>query len=273
MTAMAKRARPGAGGYRRFVLVFACLALVSAPEAQAADTVGAATRIKNTVTGTEGNRRLAVKQPVFMAEKISAAADSFGEIELADGARVLVGENSEISLDEFVVADSTFSSASIAITRGAFRMISGKSPKGAFNLRTPLANIGVRGTVFDVYVHDGGITDVVLIRGIVVVCAANGPCETASRACDIVRVSAPDQVTRQPFLRSPERPAAQERSLFGLLRQQTRFSSGYRVPLVACNDRAAQFNRGGNSDGQRDRQGQQERDGRGTDNDNDSDNY
>jgi hypothetical protein len=192
---------------------------------------------------------------VFKSETISAAADSFGELELSDGARVLVGENSQISLDDFVVADTSFSSASIAITRGAFRMISGKSPKGAFNLKTPLANIGVRGTVFDVYVREGGVTDVVLIRGAVVVCAVNGPCEVADRACDIVRVSAPDQVSRQPFLRSPERSAAEERQ-FALLRQQTRFSSAWRVPLIACNDRAAQFSRDGSYDGKRDAQPQ-----------------
>jgi len=243
-----------AGGFKRRLrtLLLALAAAALAPAAQAADTVGAATRIRNSVTGTEGNRQLAVKQPVFRAETISAAADSFGELELSDGARVLVGENSEISLDDFVVAESSFSSASIAITRGAFRMISGKSPKGAFNLKTPLANIGVRGTVFDVYVREGGVTDVVLIRGIVVVCAVNGPCEIADRACDIVRVSAADQVSREPFLRSPERPGAQERGLFTLLSRQTRFSSGWRVPLIACNDRAAQFSRGGSDDGKRD---------------------
>lgn len=46
-------------------------------------------------------------------------------------------------------------------------------------------------------------------------------------------------MTREPFLRSPERSATDEWNLFPLLRTQAQISSAFRAPIVACNDRSA----------------------------------
>lgn len=204
----------------------------------AAQSVGVTQRVQNSVTGSSGNRQLARQDPVYRSESISAGANSYGEIELSDGAKVLVGENSQVSLDDFVVSGNSFSRAGIKVTKGAFRFISGNSRKGAFNMRTPLSTIGVRGTIFDVYVREGGVTDVVLLRGRVDVCGRSGRCAVVNQPCDIVRVGTNGGVSREPFLRSPERSRLAEVRDFPLFNVQWRFSQGYRTPVRVCNERA-----------------------------------
>ena len=95
---------------------------ISIPEhAAAAQSVGVTQRVQNQVTGSSGNRRLARQDPVYRSESISAGANSFGEIELSDGAKVLVGENSQVSLDNFVVSGGSFSRAGTKASRGTSR--------------------------------------------------------------------------------------------------------------------------------------------------------
>ena len=209
--------------------------------ANAAQSVGVAKRIQNDVTGSSDHRKLAKQDSVYRSESISAGSNSFGEIELSDGAKVLVGENSQVSLDDFVVSGGSFNRAGIKVAKGAFRFISGNSRKGAFNLRTPLSTIGVRGTIFDVYVRDGGATDVVLLRGRVDVCGRAGSCAVVDKPCDIVSVGRNGRVNREPFLRSPERSRLEEIRRFPLLNLQWRFSRGYHAPTATCNDRAARL--------------------------------
>jgi hypothetical protein len=227
----------------------AAIALAAAPSfAQSGrGTIGEAASIKNIVRGSRGERRLAVSDPVYPSERISAAADSHGEIRLSDDSKVIVGENSEIELDDFVVADGDIRSATLSVTRGAFRFISGTSAKGTFKVNTPLSTIGVRGTVFDVYVSEGGVTNVVLLSGAVRVCTLLGNCRLAERACDVVEVRGPNEIEEKPFLRSARRNATEEREAFALLHGQNRFERKWRAATIPCNQRAAieaQENRG-----------------------------
>lgn len=201
--------------------------------------VGKASRVQNEVTASLGERRLKTADPVHGSEFVRAGERSFGELLLNDDSKVLVGENAEISLDDFVVGASGFESATLSVARGAFRFISGNSAKGAFTVKTPLSTIGVRGTIFDVYVSETGVTNVVLLRGVVRVCSLNNSCLTADRSCDIIEVRSPDEVEQKPFLRSASRTAAQERDEFNLLSKQGRFERRWRAPTVSCNSRAA----------------------------------
>ncbi len=205
----------------------------------AAVAVGKASRIQNEVTASAGERRLKASDPVFESEFVRAGQRSFGELLLNDDSKVLVGENAEISLDDFVVGGTGFESATLNVAKGAFRFISGNSAKGTFTVKTPLSTIGVRGTIFDVYVGEGGVTNVVLLRGVVRVCSLNNSCLTASRSCDIIEVRSPQEVERKPFLRSASRTAAQERTDFNLLSKQGRFERRWRAPTVSCTSRAA----------------------------------
>lgn len=206
--------------------------------AAAVEPVGSAIKIKQNVTGigTDGTRNLRVSDAVYRNEEISAASKSHGELELSDGSKIIVGENSVVLLDDFVVGDGGFKSGTIKVIRGAFRFVTGRSTKkGTFTVTTPMATIGVRGTFFDVYVG-GGKETVVLFRGEVRVCSTSG-CQIARRACDVIEIDAAGNVGKAPFLGS-NRANSSERD-YNLVGNQGRFTKPLRAPKVLCNARAA----------------------------------
>lgn len=203
----------------------------------AAEPVGSAIKIKQNVTGfgAGGARNLRVSDAVFRNEEISASSQSHGELELSDGSKIIVGENSVVLLDDFVVGEGGFKSGTIKVVKGAFRFISGRSKKGAFTVTTPLATIGVRGTFFDVYV-DGGKETIVLFHGEVSVCTTLG-CQIARRACDVVEVNGLGVVSKAPFFGS--RRANRSERNFSLAENQRRFSRPLRASRIPCSVRAA----------------------------------
>ncbi|MBL4890442.1 MAG: FecR domain-containing protein [Rhizobiaceae bacterium] len=203
----------------------------------AAEPVGSAITIRQNVIGfgANGPRDLRVSDAVYRNEEISASIKSHGELELSDGSKIIVGENSIVLLDDFVLGDGGFKSGTIKVVKGAFRFVTGSSKKGTFTVTTPLATIGVRGTFFDVYVG-GGKETVVLFRGEVRVCSRFG-CQIARRSCDVIEISSAGIVEKAPFLGS-SRANSSERD-YNLVNNQGRFTKPLRAPKVLCNARAA----------------------------------
>ena len=238
------------GRDRALALVAICLlAGVHPLHARAAEALGNAEVIKNTVTGAidgSGAKNLAVSDPVHAAERVSASANSHGELRLNDDSLIIVGENSSILLDDFVVGEKGFASATVNVTKGAFRFITGNSPKKAFKIKTPLSSVGVRGTVLDVYVNEqSGETKVVLLKGAIQVCSSGNSCITTNRTCDIIEVRSPSEIEKIAFLRSSRRTRADEARQYGLTENQLRFKRSWRAPLTACGVRAAEEARSG----------------------------
>ena len=64
----------------------------------------------------------------------------------------------------------------VSAVKGSLRFISGKSGDKAYTIRTPTSTIGVRGTVFDIYVDEAGETTVGLVSGRVEICGLNRRC-------------------------------------------------------------------------------------------------
>ncbi len=219
-------------------------ALFSTLPVWAENKVGAADKVVNSVTGSVGSRQLRSADPVYGDESISAEANSHGELHLSDDLRVLVGENSTVVLDKFVVGSGGIEAGTLKIAKGAFRFISGGG-KENIKIATPLATIGVRGTAFDVYQIPAGqfgvgvdTSYVVVLDGQVSVCS-NGNCLLTQRRCDIIRVPAGGSAERAPFFLSRLWTAAQS-AQFNLLYNQSRFGSQWRLPVFACSARAAQ---------------------------------
>jgi len=208
--------------------------------AQTVDTskVGEATRIVLSVSGdgAVGSRSLRESDFIYASETISAAVNSHGELILNDNSKIIVGENSTISLDDFVIGETGFKSGTLNIVKGAFRFITGNSAKGTFTVKTPLSTIGVRGTIFDVYVGEGK-ESVVLYQGAVQVCTASGFCRIASRHCDVIETRSSSEIEKAPFYGSAA-ASGQDRG-FGLADDQGRFTKTWRAPLRACSARAA----------------------------------
>lgn len=201
----------------------------------ASEPVGTSVRIKNDVRASQGNRQLAPQDTVFEQESISAALKSHGELRLNDNSKVIVGENSVVTLDDFVVGSRGFESGTFNVAKGAFRLVTGNSKKNSMKVKTPLATIGARGTVFDVYVAAGGVTRVVLFSGAVEVCSSTN-CVVTDNRCDIVEVT-PGNAEELPYLRSGNR--ASENAQYDLISRQARFQASWRAPTAACSIRAA----------------------------------
>jgi hypothetical protein len=123
-----------------------------------------------------------VRQRVALNDQISTGPASQLQILLLDRSTFTVGSNARPTIDRFVY-DPARNARSIgaSATRGAFRFMSGRQlrrPAGAVSVRTPVASIGVRGTIFEGAVG----TDAMLIAAAepAVGAAAGGDPETAT---------------------------------------------------------------------------------------------
>ena len=201
--------------------------------------VGKTSNVSNLVIGDNLNvlRELSKNDPVYALERISAEADSHGEILLNDKSHIVVGPGAEIFLDDFVVGNSGIESATVNVLKGAFRFVSGNLPKGTFKIKTPLATIGIRGTLFDVYVRPSGKTDVILYSGEVNVCTLSNNCKKLHKTCDIVSVSSRKNIKQEKFLRSGNK--ARENNDYNLILDQRRFQKQWQAPIASCDARAA----------------------------------
>lgn len=192
------------GGAMRILfgqLLAAGLMTVWSYPSYAAEQVGEALLIKTSVTGG-GGRTLATKSPVHRDERIRTSNSGLGEFVFRDGTKFAVGGNSSVVIDKFVFdGNKSVRTLTVNATRGTFRWISGGSKSGAYRIATPAGTIGIRGTAFDVYIGPGGLTAVVLLKGSVQFCGANG-CRDIKRRCDYVTatprggVTAPARVSR-----------------------------------------------------------------------------
>ncbi|MCP4071970.1 MAG: hypothetical protein GY742_09560 [Hyphomicrobiales bacterium] len=213
--------------------------------------VGKTSIVVNKVTANnrDNARQLSTNDPVYSLERITAGLDSHGEILLNDDTHILVGPGADVSLDDFVISDKGITSATINVLKGAFRFVSGKSPEGTFKIKTPLATIGIRGTMFDIYVKKRGATDVILYSGKVNVCTSANRCRVLSRNCDIIRITSSRNIGFRQFLRS--RNKASENRDYNLVANQNRFQKSWRAPVNQCSARASRMDldeRGGGND-------------------------
>lgn len=142
------------------------LALSPAASAQTANArIGTAVAVRNQVTAaqTGQERRLAVGNAVFQDDLVRTGVDSIAQLLFADQTTLSVGPRSEIRLDRYVYDPSrSVGDVAVSLTSGALRFISGQQDPRSYQVRTPVATIGVRGTIVDFLYIDGrmfGILD------------------------------------------------------------------------------------------------------------------
>ena len=103
--------------------------------------------------GREPLRPAVLRERVILNDEVRTGAASQLQILLMDRSVFTVGANARVAIDRFVFdpARNTRSTAA-SVTRGAFRFMSGRSssrPAGPAVVRTPVASIGIRGTIFE----------------------------------------------------------------------------------------------------------------------------
>ena len=125
--------------------------MVLAPMAQAQDSVGVNAAVRNSVqtrTGTSGALRPAqLRGQVRLGDQFVTGANSQVQVLLRDRSTFTVGSNARMTVDRFVVG----SGGGASVARGAFRFASGRTTRGSSSqtVNTPVASIGVRGTIVD----------------------------------------------------------------------------------------------------------------------------
>ncbi len=179
-----------------FTLALTALCL-SGAGALAQTSIGNAAVAVKEVRGTLPTGPVAISEgdTVYRNEAVRTGADSHTRLVFLDNTDLSVGPQSSVTLDKFVYSgDGTAAAVGINLAKGAFRFATGASDKKAYDIRTPVATIGVRGTILDIRTENGRTT-VVLIEGQARVCIRNKPdnwrnCTELMNAGDRVVVSA-----------------------------------------------------------------------------------
>lgn len=156
------------------ILLAGCGAMSSAAVAQ---QVGQAAVIKNVVVRVQsaGSSQINVGDGIIRDETIRTGADSAARFTMSDSTNLSLGPGSTIKLDRTVFSggEGKFRDIAIRAVSGAVRFVTGDSDKSAYRITTPVATIGVRGTVLDI-LAERGRTFVVLQDGQSLVCT-RGP--------------------------------------------------------------------------------------------------
>ena len=161
------------------MLSFVMLAIALAfgtPDAQAA-RIGVAAVVKNVVSGSNGgqNRVINVGTGVFQNEIITTGAKSSAQLLFRDETSLTIGASARLTLDRFVYNPSSKTGDVVVnVVQGAFRFVSGSARSGSYKIKTPVASIGLRGTIVEGYVSPDGSLLLVIVEGSVIVTTADG---------------------------------------------------------------------------------------------------
>jgi len=212
-----------------FLLAFFAGTLMSGPSA-ALDASGTTVGVNPDAeaSGAGGLRIIKIKGPIYMGDVITTDVKGQVEIIFVDDTKFVVGANSKVTIDAFVFdANKTAQDVSISAVKGAFRFITGKSPKDNYSIRTPTMTIGVRGTAFDLAVRAGtGESMVVVHEGETNLCDATHRCREAGAGS--MAVGSSDGIRAVP----PGRERAQRiASFFPLIKSQAGLTSAFVVHI------------------------------------------
>src|SRR5438309_2168902 len=160
------------------ICAFCLVAGLAANPAHAQTRVGEAAVVKNQVVRVVGpaTSQINVGDGVLRDEIVRTGLDSAARLVMADSTNLSLGPGATIKLDRTVFNDEhSYRDIAIRLTSGAFRFVTGHSEKTAYKITTPLATIGVRGTILDILSQRGSST-VVLQEGAASVCTLSFQC-------------------------------------------------------------------------------------------------
>ena len=213
-------------------LLLSQIALSQLARAQPVSGSAVSVRQQASLANPEGTRTLVVGQDVVMGDRIRT--DSGGEAQLlfTDDTRLVVGPNSSLVIEAYLLQSSRkANNFTVRALGGSFRMITGRSDKSAYKIKTPGGTIGVRGTAFD-FTVSGRRLGLLLYSGAANICSGGG-CRMVSGFCSLaeaggnrgVRVQT-ERGARDAEIRRSFRYAVSQRSLRRDFRLRTRGCGG-----------------------------------------------
>ena len=158
-------------------IAFASILASTANAGPTADTnIGVTASVKDEVLGIRVTQQdvLHVGSGIYHDEVVKTNASSIAQLRFLDKTSLSVGPNSQVTLDKFVYDPSTnVGNVVLQASRGTFRFITGSQDPRNYSIKTPVATIGVRGTIIHVLYDANGVT-VVLEDGNAIVTTTNG---------------------------------------------------------------------------------------------------
>jgi len=154
------------------ILIAGCALAAGVVGAVAQEHIGSTALARNDVTreSAGASAPLVTGDSVFRNETVRTGADSNARLVFLDSTNLGVGPTSSVKLDQFVyVGESNGQKMTVNLAKGVFRFTTGVLDKKAYEITTPTAAIGVRGTVLDIAVQ-GPDTRVTLVEGQALVC-------------------------------------------------------------------------------------------------------
>ena len=151
-------------------------------------------------------QELSINDLLEQNDRVITTGEGSAYIHFVDDTVLTVGANSEVVLDKFVFDGDKAKNAVIQITRGTLRFVTGTSDHSAYQLKTPVATIGVRGTTIDVsYENDRMLYNTV--QGVGVLCHTNAGCR------DVRAGEEPLAINRGGFARATAAEVARMRNV------------------------------------------------------------
>ncbi|GHV45356.1 hypothetical protein FACS1894204_04270 [Synergistales bacterium] len=136
------------------------LSLPSTPSyaAQSGEKIGIAIAVSGSVSASRGgnNVAIAVKDEVFLSDTLITGSDGKAQILLDDDSSITFGPNTNCELSEFANTGKS-SRFGARLGHGVMRVITGaitESNPNGFKISTPLATVGIRGTIFTLEADD-----------------------------------------------------------------------------------------------------------------------
>ena len=197
------------------------------------------------IDGTTGKKILQPKADVFSGDVISTGGSGEAQVLFRDNTKLIVGPNSLMTIDAFVFSGrSSARKVTLNAVRGAFRFITGSSPKNVYSITTPTATIGVRGTAFDLTVGGGfdRSTRVLQFEGKTRICThplnsggGGEVCTIQSDACGVAVVAPAAREIRKITGRNRQERNREVQRFFPLATvKQAKFLPAFRVNTRQC---------------------------------------
>jgi hypothetical protein len=126
--------------------------LAGAPAALADSKIGVASAVKNQVQG-RGARSLAVGSEVFANERIKTGDASTAQLLFLDKTVLSLGPKAELLLDKYVYNPNRGSGQVVVnAVQGSMRFVTGAQNPTNYSIKTPVATLGIRGTIVDLQI-------------------------------------------------------------------------------------------------------------------------
>ena len=123
--------------------------------------------------------RAALRERVALADQVQTGQRSQLQLLLLDRSVFTVGANARLMIDRYVYDPASGRSFSATVAKGAFRFMSGQPDRrGTSSIQTPVASIGIRGTIVEGVIGKDAIEIAKGERGIAR--GLKGDAETAS---------------------------------------------------------------------------------------------